>query len=87
MRKKVLIAFGLLAVAVLAIEIDTAAAHCARKAARAPDSVPQQLREHVQMHRDFKYRQVEPNGAIYTPGVPPDYCDLPSAGCESYLAN
>lgn len=43
-------------------------------------------REHVRMHRDLKYAPVQP-GPTFVPGVPPDYCDLPSAGCESYLSN
>lgn len=42
-------------------------------------------RDHVQMYFDSKYRL--PDDLIYTPGVPPGYCDLPSAGCESFLAN
>jgi hypothetical protein len=36
--------------------------------------------------RDFKYAPVQP-APTFVPGVPPDYCDLPSAGCESYLSN
>jgi hypothetical protein len=40
--------------------------------------------EHTQVHRDFTYA---PNGLKEFGGVPPDYCDLPSAGCESYLSN
>lgn len=43
-------------------------------------------REHVQMHRHFKYARVR-RGLTYRPSVPPDYCDLPSAGCVRYLAN
>jgi hypothetical protein len=38
--------------------------------------------EYVQTHRDF----VQP-GLPYVSRVPPDYCDLPSAGCQSYLSN
>lgn len=37
---------------------------------------------HVQ--REFTHL---PSGLIKWNGVPPDYCDLPSAGCESYLSN
>lgn len=40
--------------------------------------------EHLRVHRDFAYA---PNGLKEFVGVPPDYCDLPSAGCESYLSN
>ena len=43
-------------------------------------------REHVKVHRDPNFAQVRV-GATYVPSVPPDYCDLPSAGCESYLSN
>jgi hypothetical protein len=43
-------------------------------------------REHVKMHRVLNYTSVQP-GSTYVPSVPPDYCDLPSAGCESYLSN
>jgi hypothetical protein len=51
--------------------------------ARQPSRAAQ---EHVQMHRDFKYEAFQP-GLTFEPGVSPDYCDLPSAGCESYLSN
>jgi hypothetical protein len=40
-------------------------------------------REHAQIDRAFNYAPVPP-AATYPP---PDYCDLPSAGCESYLSN
>ena len=42
--------------------------------------------EHVQMHRHFKYARVR-RGLTYRPSVPPDYCDLPSAGCARFLSN
>ena len=42
-------------------------------------------RGHVKMYRDLNYGLVQ-NKLIYA-GGPPDYCDLPSAGCESYLSN
>ena len=40
--------------------------------------------EHIRAQREFTYL---PNGLIKWNGVPPDYCDLLSAGCESYLSN
>jgi hypothetical protein len=43
-------------------------------------------REHVKIYRGLNYGLVQ-NGVTYSPGGPPDYCDLPSAGCESYLSN
>jgi len=43
-------------------------------------------REHVRTHHHPIYAPVQP-GLTYVPSVPPDYCDLPSAGCESYLSN
>ena len=45
MGKKVLIVFGMLAIAALTIQTETAAARSARKAARAPNPVTQQLRD------------------------------------------
>jgi hypothetical protein len=43
-------------------------------------------REQVQVRRNVNYAPVQP-APTYTSAVPPDYCDLPSAGCESYLSN
>ena len=43
-------------------------------------------REQVQMHRNVDYAPVQP-ARTYASSAPPDYCDLPSAGCESYLSN
>jgi hypothetical protein len=40
-------------------------------------------REPAQVYRAFNYAPLPPA----TTYPPPDYCDLPSAGCESYLAN
>ncbi len=37
----------------------------------------------MQMHRNAP---VQP-ARTYASSAPPDYCDLPSAGCESYLSN
>ena len=70
----VAIAVGLIAGASL-----PAAAHA--RAAMRPSRAAQ---VHVQTHRNFTYA---PNGLKDFVGVPPDYCDLPSAGCESYLSN
>jgi len=42
--------------------------------------------QHVRTHRHIIYTPVQP-GPTFVPAVPPDYCDLPSAGCESYLSN
>jgi hypothetical protein len=43
-------------------------------------------REQMPMHPNVNYAPVRPvpTSASYPP---PDYCDLPSAGCESYLSN
>ena len=43
-------------------------------------------------HMKFRRAYNQWNGSVVaTPparyNVPPDYCDLPSAGCESYLSN
>jgi hypothetical protein len=43
-------------------------------------------REQVQMHHHLNYTPVE-RAPTFVSSVPPDYCDLPSAGCESYLSN
>jgi hypothetical protein len=43
-------------------------------------------REQVQMHRNLNHAPVQP-ALTSASSAPPDYCDLPSAGCESYLSN
>jgi hypothetical protein len=73
------VAIAAVAVGLVASASVPAAAHT--RAALLPVRAAQ---EHVQTHRQFTYA---PNGLKEFVGVPPDYCDLPSAGCESYLSN
>jgi hypothetical protein len=70
-----------IAVGLLAGQSVPAAAHVG--VATQPDRAG---REQVQMHRNANYAPVRP-ARTYTSSAPPDYCDLPSAGCESYLSN
>ena len=60
----------------------------ARDARYAQFARPNQyLREHVLNHRYFNYAGPIRPGTTFVPEVPPDACDLPSTGCESYLSN
>jgi hypothetical protein len=60
----------------------------ARDAPNAQFAQPNRhLREHVPNHRYFNYEGSIRPGFTYVPAVPPNACDLPSTGCESYLSN
>jgi hypothetical protein len=43
--------------------------------------------EKVRNYRYFNHAAPTQPGWTYTPDLPPDACDLPSTGCESYLSN
>jgi hypothetical protein len=43
--------------------------------------------ENAQDLRYFNYAAPIEPGLTYVPNVPRDSCDLPSAGCQSYLSN
>ena len=75
------LAIATIAVGLVAGQSLPAAAHVS--VAMHPDRAG---REQVQMHRDLNYAPVKP-ALTYVSSAPPDYCDLPSAGCESYLSN
>ena len=75
------LAIAAIAVGLVAGQSLPAAAHVS--VAMHPDRAGH---EQVRMHRYVDYAPVEP-ALTYTSSPPPDYCDLPSAGCESYLSN
>ena len=75
------LAIAAIAVGLVAGQSLPAAAHVG--VATQPDRA---RREQVQMHRNLNYAPVQP-ALTYASSAPPDYCDLPSAGCESYLSN
>jgi hypothetical protein len=75
------LAIATIVVGLVAGQSVPAAAHVG--VVRKPDRAG---REQVQMHRNVNYAPVQPALTFASP-VPPDYCDLPSAGCESYLSN
>ena len=72
--------------AIAAIAVGLVAAHSPLASAHVATGPDQARHEQVQMHRGLTYAPVQ-SAPTYTPGVPPDSCDLPSAGCESYLSN
>jgi len=80
-RFRSFLAIAAIAVGLVAAQSVPAAAHVG--VAMHPDRA---RHEQVQMHRNVGYAPVEP-ALTYTSSPPPDYCDLPSAGCESYLSN
>lgn len=75
-----------LAIAAMAAGLVAGGSLPAAARSRAATQVGSAGHEYVQPDRDLKYRRV-PSGMIHVPGVPPGYCDLPSAGCASYLSN
>jgi hypothetical protein len=75
------LAIATIAVGLVAGQSMPAAAHVG--VAIHPDRA---AREQVQTHRNANYARVQP-APTYASYPPPDYCDLPSAGCESYLSN
>jgi hypothetical protein len=75
------LAIATIAVGLVAGQSVPAAAHVG--VAMQPDRAG---REQMPMHRNFNYAPVRP-ARTYASYPPPDYCDLPSAGCESYLSN
>jgi hypothetical protein len=76
-----LLAIATIAVGLVAGQSVPAAAHVG--VAMQPDRAG---REQMPMHRNVNYAPVRP-ARTYASYPPPDYCDLPSAGCESYLSN
>ena len=70
--------------AIAAIAVGLVAAQSVPAAAQVGVATHRARHEQVQMHRNVDYAPVQP---AYTSSPPPDYCDLPSAGCESYLSN
>ncbi len=75
------LAIATIAVGLVAGQSLPAAAHVG--VATQPDRA---RREQVQMDRNLNYAPVQP-ALTYASSAPPDYCDLPSAGCKSYLSN
>ena len=75
---------GALAIAAMAVGLVAGMTLPAAAHVRVTGQHSRAGREHAQMYRAFHYAPLPPPATTYTP---PDYCDLPSAGCESYLAN
>jgi hypothetical protein len=75
-----------LVIAALAVGLVAGTSLPAAASLRGPTQPGWAGREYVRIHGDIKYAPVQPE-LTHVRGVPPDYCDLPSAGCESYLSN
>jgi hypothetical protein len=91
LRRRALVGFAAVAAGLVAgASLPAAASAAANLPARARVNVALQPnwtgRGHMKMYRDLNYGLVQ-NKLTYAQGGPPDYCDLPSAGCESYLSN
>jgi hypothetical protein len=74
-----------LATAAIAVSLVTGANLPAAAHVGAGMRANRAVREHV-LVRKLKYEPIQ-SGVTVTSSAPPDYCDLPSAGCESYLSN
>jgi hypothetical protein len=91
LRRRALVGFAAVAVGFVAGASLPAAASAAENlpaAARVDVALQPNWpgRGHVKTYRDLNYGLVQ-DKLTYAHGGPPDYCDLPSAGCESYLSN
>jgi hypothetical protein len=89
LRRRALVGFTAVAIGLAAGASLPAASMAATLPATARVNVAMQPnwtgRGHVKMYRGLNDGLVQ-NKLTYA-GGPPDYCDLPSAGCEIYLSN
>ena len=77
---------SLRAVALAVLSIGFVATASFPAAARVAEHAPRST-WHQQGQVYFNQADSSPRNAAADSYPPPDYCDLPSAGCESYLSN